>query len=496
MSQVRIMPQPGGQVEFLQAGAFEVLGGGSAGGGKSWTLVLDALGICFQNEPLGQAAYRTPGYRGVLFRRETGQLAKLLDEAHRFYPALGGVYTAQRKGDPGACYEFPEYGSKVFFCHLENEMDKENHQGAEYQFVGFDELTQFTLTQYLYLFSRCRSTIPHLRPRIRATCNPTGIGLWWVKRRFIQNCVPKHTYYWVSDSDPMQNPQGIRVNANNPMALSRAFIPMWLHENRLLMTADPSYGSRISAMGKQMEKALLKGDWDAFGGIFFPTFDRSTEKIAPFTIPDMWRLIGSLDVGGSSPCSFGLQTCSPEGKVYRIATYYERMRNPIQHADAIKVFIKSCPWTKGRHPELIVSGHDAWAKNDRWAVYASENTFAEVMAAKGIFMDRALLDRKQGWGHWKSLMPRQYFVFDGLNNDLLDEMTAAAPDPKNPDDITGGGNDASVMDHALDEQRYGLMAMRPSVIVPTPDQVMKDYFDAAAQLGGMRARDGWRPGDP
>ena len=49
-------------------------------------------------------------------------------------------------------------GGNLKFTHLEHEKSAEgNHQGLQYSFLGFDELTHFTQTQFLYLLGRMRS---------------------------------------------------------------------------------------------------------------------------------------------------------------------------------------------------------------------------------------------------------------------------------------------------------------------------------------------------
>ncbi len=202
-NQVIIKPQAGGQWEFLAADEFEVLFGGVAGPGKSWALVVKAMGLAFKNTPLGKAAIEIPEYRAVLFRRKTTQFTKLIDEGKKYYTGspFDAEFIQHRTGDPGPSFNFPS-GAKIFICHMENESNKEDHQGQEYQFVGFDEVTQFAITQYLYLFSRCRSTIPYLMPMVNSTTNPTGISLSQFKKRFIRNgsmtlcCVPISTSHF------------------------------------------------------------------------------------------------------------------------------------------------------------------------------------------------------------------------------------------------------------------------------------------------------------
>lgn len=466
-----VFPQNGGQFAAYWSSAFEVLGGGSAGGGKSWFLVIDALGLQFQFGKLGKPAFMCHGYRAILFRREAVQLDKLISEAKLYYPQFGGEFVGGRIGEPGPSFEFKKYGSKIFFCHLQNEDDKENHQGQEYQYVGFDELTHFTVTQYLYLFSRLRSTIPHLWCRVRSTTNPTGEGLWWVRKRFVDNWKPGTTKYFTPPDDPAKDPRGASVAKGTEDSMSRVFIPFWLSENVALIQNDRGYATRMKALGKQMEKALLGGDWYAFGGDLFPSFDRHKEIIKPFGIPGTWRLHGSIDPGFSSACSFGLTAADPKGNYYRLATYYIDRQSPEIHARAIKKFIDEFPWTQGRMPETIVSGRDAFAHNDRFAVQATDKTFAEVFwDVSKLFLEPATTDRINGWWNWKGLMPDRWFLFEGMNDALLDEMAAAVSDEKCPEDLKGKGNDPAVKDHALDECRYGLMSIHKAVVPVEQDK--------------------------
>ncbi len=160
------------QAEFLLMPDLEVLFGGSAGGGKSEALLMAALQYV-----------DVPGYAAILFRRTYTDLAlpgALMDRAHEWLQGTAAKWSEKNK-----TWTFPS-GATLSFGYLENENDKYRYQSAEFQFIGFDELTQFTETQYLYLFSRLRrlegSKIPL---RMRAASNPGGVGHEWVKQRFI-----------------------------------------------------------------------------------------------------------------------------------------------------------------------------------------------------------------------------------------------------------------------------------------------------------------------
>lgn len=146
--------------------------GGAAGGGKSDALLMAALQFA-----------EIPGYSALLLRRTYADLAlpeALMDRAQDW---LAGT-DAHWHGDTKT-WSFPS-GATLTFGYLQTERDKFRYQGAAFQMVGFDEVTQFTETMYQYLFSRLRrlkdSDVPI---RMRAASNPGDIGHEWVKRRFI-----------------------------------------------------------------------------------------------------------------------------------------------------------------------------------------------------------------------------------------------------------------------------------------------------------------------
>lgn len=487
-----IAGQPGGQTNFLQRPEFEVMYGGAAGGGKSWALMFDACGYQFVNSEFAMPAIHHPDYRAVIFRRKTPHLAKLIDIGKELYEHEGSKFVLQRKGEPGASFTFPS-GAKIFLCHMEQESDKESFQGHEYQYIGFDELTQFLITQYLYLFSRCRGIVEslintgaYLPNRIRSTTNPTGEGLVWVRKRFIKNSkkvfIPGVTSWFIADPDadkPIDNPTGLQITSYiDPRfkdAKSRTFIPGLLRDNKILMEADPGYSANIMQLGAKMERALLDGDWDAFGGDFFDMFDINGSKEAAFHIPSTWQLVGAIDPGWSSPCCFILAARDFDRQIHVLFTYYVSKKDPEQHAKNIYKLIKEFPYTKGRMPDIIVSGADAWAKKNMYSINRTELTFADIFQDQGLLLQPATTDRIIGWWALKQYMAKPMFkYFEGFNDDLIDELSALQTDEDNVEDIAGGGNDANVPDHAADTIRYLVMAL------PYPFKTKADYLPAWA----------------
>lgn len=211
---------------FLTVPVMEVMYGGAGGGGKSVALLMAALQYAQQ-----------PGYRALLLRRTFPELTKadgLIPLSHEW---LQG--TDARWSEGNRQWTFPG-GAILTFGHLESERDKYNYRGPSFQFVGFDELTGFTETQYRYLFSRLRKPKGSKIPlRMRSGTNPGDMGHEWVKKRFITG------------------------NANN-----RLFIPARMEENPYLDT--DSYDESLAQLDPVTRRQMRHGDWNVRpeGGMF------------------------------------------------------------------------------------------------------------------------------------------------------------------------------------------------------------------------------------
>lgn len=164
------------QVHFLIYPSEELLYGGQAGGGKSDALLMSALQYVEEED-----------YRALILRRTYQDLARpnaIMDRAKHWLKPFVDNKTVKWNSDTKT-YTFPS-DATLSFGYLAHNNDLDQYQGAELQFVGFDELTQFTERQYTYLHSRLRrlenSNVPI---RMRAGTNPGGRGHEWVKKRFI-----------------------------------------------------------------------------------------------------------------------------------------------------------------------------------------------------------------------------------------------------------------------------------------------------------------------
>ena len=175
MSPQKIGPQPGPQTLALSSVADILIFGGSAGGGKSYTLLLEALRHVTSN----------PKFSAVFFRRTMTQITNpggLWDASMQIYPLVGGIPQLDPMGWSW------KNGGKVRFAHLEHEQTKNNWQGSEIPLLLFDELTHFSESMFWYMISRNRS-MSGVRGYIRATCNPDADSwvarfiAWWIDER-------------------------------------------------------------------------------------------------------------------------------------------------------------------------------------------------------------------------------------------------------------------------------------------------------------------------
>lgn len=266
-----IRPQAGPQEDFLSTEADIAIFGGAAYGGKSFALLMEST------RHIDDARYN-----GVIFRRESPQITSgggLWDTASQIYPNVGGEPKEHK-----LTYVFPQ-GSYVKFTHLQHESDKLNHQGAQYVFIGFDELTHFTEGQFWYLLTRNRPPSGcNIRPYCRCTTNPESnswvreLILWWIDEETgyaIKERSGVIRYFTrIDDKIIWVNKDWKDSEGNGPKSIT--FIPSYIDDNPAGMEADPTYKSNLMAQDKVNRERLLFGNWNITykGGMFNPEWFR------------------------------------------------------------------------------------------------------------------------------------------------------------------------------------------------------------------------------
>lgn len=349
----------------------EAFYGGAAGGMKSDHLLQAALEYV-----------DVPGYAAILFRRTYKDLSKpeaLMSRAHAW---LSPHIKAKRIRWNSEAHQFiwEHSGAILAFGHLDTENDKNEHQSAAYQFIGFDELTQFSETQYTYLFSRlrrpqvpcahcyfavvrqgnvwshavdpdtglvpsgaCALAVPE--PGVLKQYGPSSQGkqIWDIplRMRSASNPAEDYTGLWVAQRfvpddftpDQADEPrvfwkEGMDVKGR---VVRRPFVPSRLEDNPFLDRAE--YENSLVELGSVTYEQLRKGDWRIRSkGNILTTWDEQYDVItwSEFErvygtrfIPPHWACGISQDWGTaqSHPCVTTLFATAPQnsklpGKVF------------------------------------------------------------------------------------------------------------------------------------------------------------------------------------
>lgn len=343
-------PNPGPQEAFHRSGVFELGFGGEAGGGKSDSLLIESLRYV-----------RVPGYTAVIFRRTFPELSQpkgLISRSHAVCPLFGGVYNKQEH-----TWTFPS-GATLTFSHLEHEDDVHGWQSAEIAYLAFDELTSFTEYQYMYMFSRCRTTAVDpetgqvVPARIRWASNPGNVGHEWVFKRYKPWLTridvegePRWTdgeVHWfkiVDEEDRL-------ASRDDKDVLSRSFIRSRRFDNPKLMEVDPTYEARLQALPLIERMQLAEGDWDivAKGNVFHADWFKI---ISPEEVPvglkwfRYWDLAASLKARASYTAAAAIAATKDGDLIIR-----DMLRRKIEWPEQKKL-IKS---TALAEPEVVEVG--------------------------------------------------------------------------------------------------------------------------------------------
>jgi len=139
---------------------------GTRNTGKSYMMRWDAYGRCL----------RWAGYKVLFLRRKLTDLRK----SHlQFVDAECRLF--------GARYRQTTFdvtfgnGSFIQFSHCETDADINNYLSSQWDLIVFDELSTFTLEQFLKICAAARTVVgkPY-RALVRAGSNPLGPGADWM----------------------------------------------------------------------------------------------------------------------------------------------------------------------------------------------------------------------------------------------------------------------------------------------------------------------------
>ena len=429
-------PNPGPQTDFLASTEQEVLYGGSAGGGKSYAMVADPVRYL-----------NNPNARMLLVRRSTEELRELISVSKQLYPkAIPGIKFMERD----KTWVAPS-GATLWMSYLDRDDDVMRYQGQAFNWIGFDELTQWpTPYPWNYMRSRLRTTKASGLPLyMRATSNPGGPGHQWVKKTFIDPDTPNKSF-WATDSDTgevISWPKG-HTKEGEPL-FKRRFIPANLFDNPYLAD-DGMYEANLLSLPEHQRRQLLEGDWDINEGAAFPEFNRKIHVVEPFDIPNNWPKFRACDYGYGSYTGVVWIAVAPDEQ---LIVYREMYVSKVLATDLADMILETESEEKIRYGVLDSS---LWHKRGD-----TGPSLAEQMIVRGCRWrpaDRSKGSRVSGKNEIHRRLQVDEFteeprmvIFDNCKN-LISQLPAIPLDKNNPEDV-----DTKSEDHLYDALRYGVM---------------------------------------
>ena len=305
------------QAAFLALTCDEALYGGAAYGGKSIALLMAALQFA-----------DVPGYNALIVRRSLADLELpdgLIDISKDWLSGTGATYNGNKHQ-----WTFPS-GATLTFGYLAHYGSETRYKSSQLQFIGFDELTEFPWEeQYEYLFSRLRrntqavgaapdgTAMADVPLRVRGATNPGGVGMTWVKRRFV-----------------------------DPATAIAPFLPSKMTDNP---GADEDYANSLAKLSEVERKRLQDGDWDVVempGALWkFKDFEW-TDRLEPRPVSEVDVRVMSVDPAVTDETGKGDETGILMGSVTNGTLTVELDLSGKMHPD---------DWAR-----LIVTAYNTWS---------------------------------------------------------------------------------------------------------------------------------------
>jgi hypothetical protein len=274
-----VICQPGFQEAMLLSDADITIGGGSRGGGKTLSIVLEAL-----------YDIHNPHFTAIYFRKETGELERgggLYDKASKIYNILGAKGTKLKMTFPS--------GAVVTYDHLQNEDEKsieKRFKGLEVPAIYIDEIDQMSFSTITKLMQSNRNSVG-IRNRMMGTTNPNPNSWvrvfldWYIgedglimpsrdrKTRFFYIYgTTVNDIIWGDSRQDVYDQAKHYIDKSWNEAFAEAgltkldsiksfkFIRGDLSENKILLKSQPTYYANVSQGGASAIARNLEGNWN------------------------------------------------------------------------------------------------------------------------------------------------------------------------------------------------------------------------------------------
>ena len=393
------------QWKFFTATERYVCYGGARGGGKSWAVIRKSALM----------AYNYDKIQILVIRREYDQLENPI-----IMPMLEII--------PAGSYAYNKTDHKLTFINgsivkFSNMPDYQaavggKFQGNNWDVLFIDEATQFTEEEFRGLDAIVRGD-NGLPKRIYLTCNPGGVGHFWVKRLFIDR-----------EFRGTENPD------------EYVFIPATVDDNKNI---DARYKATLDLLPEDIRRAHRYGDWNALSGVYFSEFTDGLHTCHPFPIKKTWKRYRAMDYG--LDMFFCIWIAVDEtGRCY---VYRQFERKNMLVSEAAKAQLDHT-----RPDEDIgftIAPPDMWARSRE-----TGKSQASMFAESGVDLLKADNNRIQGWSALKELLKLRedgkpgLIIFNTCTT-LIDCVKCLLHDKTNPNDVSKTPHDIT---HGPDALRY------------------------------------------
>lgn len=443
------------QIEFFRSKTKFTCYGGAKGGGKSHAVIRMAIKYCLDY----------PGIKVLVIRAHYPELSQNLIE-----PMLA-LLPSEIFSYNGTTHVLTMMnGSVIRFGHWSGMESENEYQGQSHDIIFMDEATQFSERTFRHL-AACLRGDNDFPKRFYLTCNPGGVGHFWVKRLFIDR------KFHVDKDHPEKS--------ENPKQYS--FIFAKAEDNVIMLKRNPDYLSDISMMANS--DAMRYGDWNILGGCYFDNFDEKRNVCKPFVIPRHWQMYRSFDYGLDMFACFWW-VVDEDGRCWCIRSFEGENLN-VQ--DAARACLQNTMSTE--HPLLTYAPPDMWSRQKE-----TGRTMAEIFGAHGVTITRADNNRVQGHMIVRSMLepiplhdpyliemmggkekaPKSLpalMFFDNVGG-VLEDLQSIQHDELNPSDCAKDPHDIT---HTVDGVRYFCINRTLAAEKPSKPKEYDEFDDDAGE---------------
>ena len=241
--------RPTPQKQAADCDADILLYGGAAFGGK--TNLICGLSL-------------TAHKRTSIFRRKKEDVMPIAEELIKIRGTKKGYNSQLKRLNT-------EDGRNIRLAGMQYEQDKQSFKGDARDLFAFDEIVDFTESQFRFVITWNRSPDPKQRCRVICTTNPPTtndgdwiIGYWgpWLDPDYDNPALPGELRWFISDEDgkdrEVPGPDPVMVNGEPAYPKSRTFIPSSIDDNPF---ATVAYRATLQSLPEPLRSQMLTGDF-------------------------------------------------------------------------------------------------------------------------------------------------------------------------------------------------------------------------------------------